>query len=522
MRRCGFSRTRPPSPPNGPPSRTSVAAWVNPAWAVGPPKPSSRLRRPDDGPPAGLDHGGAVGGRPEPLAACPDARNPPGGGRGGIALASGSPDDLCDLARPARPDAVALWPAWPARADQPFARWRNRRRPHPALRLRAGAWLVQSGRRAGISRVDPDPRRRTERGDRTRRPPRSARGGQAGHRGAGASERGRRGARRVGRLVGVAAPVLGRVQDTQAVRPLCGPLRGGHPHRPRRRPRPAGGRAQGHRVGAPVRDVAGRRGGRALSYAVYSALLYVLLLAYLPIFALKRLRPDGYGPSLRQRLGRLGEGLPHEPRCWIHAVSVGEAATAVPLVEAINRRWPQLGIVMTTVTPTGARIVADRLAGRVVHRYFPIDLPGPVRRALDAIHPSFFIAMETELWPNLLRALARRGVPSMIATARMLAHVRVLAMQSEEDARRIIALGALPERVVVTGNIKSDLIPPEGDGDALWQRLLGLDHGEPIWVAGSTHRGEEATVLDVYLRLRARVPTLTLVLAPRHPEREIG
>jgi 3-deoxy-D-manno-octulosonic-acid transferase len=260
-------------------------------------------------------------------------------------------------------------------------------------------------------------------------------------------------------------------------------------------------------------------------------------LGYLPVLAFKRLRPDGYGRSLRQRLGRFGEDLPREPRCWIHAVSVGEAATAVPLVEAITRRWPQLGIVMTTVTPTGARIVADRLAGRAVHRYFPIDLPGPVRRALDAVNPRFFLCMETELWPNLLRALAARGVPSMIAngrisdrsfrryrlvrffTARMLTHVRVLAMQSEEDARRIIALGARPERVVVTGNIKSDLIPPEGGGDALWQRLLGLDEGEPVWVAGSTHRGEEAIVLDVYLRLRARVPTLTLVLAPRHPER---
>jgi 3-deoxy-D-manno-octulosonic-acid transferase len=262
-----------------------------------------------------------------------------------------------------------------------------------------------------------------------------------------------------------------------------------------------------------------------------------LLLGYLPILAFKRLRPDGYGRSLGQRLGRFGEGLPREPRCWIHAVSVGEAATAVPLVEAITRRWPQLGIVMTTVTPTGARIVADRLAGRAVHRYFPIDLPGPVRRALDAVNPRFFLCMETELWPNLLRGLAARGVPSMIAngrisdrsfrryrlvrffTARMLAHVRVLAMQSEEDARRIIALGARPERVVVTGNIKNDLIPPEGGGEALWQRLLGLDDGEPVWVAGSTHRGEEAIVLDVYLHLRARVPTLALVLAPRHPER---
>ena len=134
-----------------------------------------------------------------------------------------------------------------------------------------------------------------------------------------------------------------------------------------------------------------------------------MLLGYLPVLAFKRLRPDGYGRSLGQRLGRLGEGLPREPRCWIHAVSVGEAATAVPLVEAITRRWPQLGIVMTTVTPTGARIVADRLAGRAVHRYFPIDLPGPVRRALDAVNPRFFLCMETELWPNLPGASPRAG-----------------------------------------------------------------------------------------------------------------
>jgi 3-deoxy-D-manno-octulosonic-acid transferase len=262
-----------------------------------------------------------------------------------------------------------------------------------------------------------------------------------------------------------------------------------------------------------------------------------VLLGYLPIFALRRLGRGGYGRALRQRLGALSDGLPDEPRCWIHAVSVGEAATAVPLVEAIARRWPSLGIVMTTVTPTGARIVVDRLAGLAVHRYFPLDLPGPVRRAVDGIRPRFFIAMETELWPNLLRTLSRRGVPSMIAngrisdrsfrryrlvrflTARMLAHVRLFAMQSEEDARRIIALGALPERVVVTGNIKNDLIPPGSGGEALWQRLLGLEDGEPVCIAGSTHRGEETTVLDAYVRLRARFPALTLILAPRHPER---
>jgi 3-deoxy-D-manno-octulosonic-acid transferase len=272
-------------------------------------------------------------------------------------------------------------------------------------------------------------------------------------------------------------------------------------------------------------------------YALYSALLGVGLLAYLPAF-LGRRRRAGYGRDLAQRLGRLGDGLPPEPRCWIHAVSVGESAAAVPLVEEIRRRWPELGIVVSTITPTGARIVAERLAGAATHRYFPIDLPGPVRRALDAARPRFFIAIETELWPNFLRALARRRIPAMIANGRIsdrsfrryrwvrvlmrrvLANVSVFAMQTEEDARRIIALGAAPSRVVVTGNLKSDLVPEAaGDEPAIWRERLGLGADTRVWIAGSTHRGEEALVLDAFLSARTRCPGLALLLAPRHPER---
>jgi len=271
-------------------------------------------------------------------------------------------------------------------------------------------------------------------------------------------------------------------------------------------------------------------------YALYSAVLGVGLLAYLPAFLARR-RRAGYGRNLAQRLGRLGHGLPPEPRCWIHAVSVGEAAAAVPLVEGIRRRWPELGIVVTTITPTGARIVAERLAGTAVHRYFPIDLPGPVGRALDAARPRFFIAIETELWPNFLRALARRRVPAMIANGRIsdrsfrryhwvrglmrrvLADVAVFAMQTEEDARRIIALGAPRERVVVTGNLKSDLLPEASPDDARWRERLGLGPDARLWIAGSTHRGEEALVLDAFAQARARCPQLALILAPRHPER---
>jgi len=272
-------------------------------------------------------------------------------------------------------------------------------------------------------------------------------------------------------------------------------------------------------------------------YALYTAVLGVGLLAYLPAFLARR-RRAGYGRDLAQRLGRLGDGLPPEPRCWIHAVSVGESAAAVPLVEGIRHRWPDLGIVVSTITPTGARIVGERLAGTATHRYFPIDLPGPVRRALDAARPRFFIAIETELWPNFLRALARRRIPAMIANGRIsdrsfrryrwvrglmrrvLANVSVFAMQTEEDARRIIALGAPPSRVVVTGNLKSDLVPePAGDDPVAWRERLRLGADARLWIAGSTHRGEEVVVLDAFLRARTRCPDLALLLAPRHPER---
>lgn len=271
-------------------------------------------------------------------------------------------------------------------------------------------------------------------------------------------------------------------------------------------------------------------------YALYSAALGLALAAYLPLLVVRRLGLRREDRSWAQRWGRLEPGLPPEPRCWIHAVSVGEATAAAPLVEAIGRRWPEMSIVMTTVTPTGAHIVTGRLGLLATHRYFPVDLPGPVRRALDAVRPRFFIGLETELWPNLLRALASRGIPAMVANgrisdrsfrryllvrrfvARMLSQVAVFAMQSQEDARRIVALGAPPERVVVTGNLKADL-RAERAGDPVWQRLLRADSRRLLWIAGSTHHGEETAVLDAYQRLKPRFGDLRLLVAPRHPER---
>jgi 3-deoxy-D-manno-octulosonic-acid transferase len=271
-------------------------------------------------------------------------------------------------------------------------------------------------------------------------------------------------------------------------------------------------------------------------YALYSCLLLLAMLVYSPVFLLRRL----LGVSRVDLLERLGydrsAGLPPAPRYWIHAVSVGEALVTIPLVNAIGRRWPDLHPVVSTVTPTGARVVRDRL-GREAHRYFPLDLPRAVDRALAPVGPRFFIALETELWPNFLRALRRRGIPAMIANGRIsdrsfrryrlvrplmrsvLDAIAVFGMQSAEDARRIIELGAPPERVVVTGNLKNELPLDEAAAGERWKRLLGLTGRELIWIAGSTHQGEEDLILEALGPLRTRHPSLVLLLAPRHPER---
>ena len=273
-------------------------------------------------------------------------------------------------------------------------------------------------------------------------------------------------------------------------------------------------------------------------YALYSAVALIgLITLWMPVALLRRLT-RGVPLNARARLAREKASNAGRTSGWVHAVSVGEAIAAAPLVEGLRRLHPELPLVMTTVTSTGAQIVRDRFAGLATHRFFPLDFPSVTRRAVAAINPAFLICMETELWPNTLRTLASRGVPVMIANGRIsdrsyrryrlvrrfmtsvLADVRVFAMQSDEDARRIIALGAQPERVVVTGNIKVDAtaVDPAGSVD-LWRRLLGLTPGQRVWVAGSTHAGEEGPVLDAHRAALADCPELVLVIAPRHPER---
>ncbi len=269
-------------------------------------------------------------------------------------------------------------------------------------------------------------------------------------------------------------------------------------------------------------------------------LLYICLGYGLAPFLLaaslwRGLRDRSYWQALPERFG-FGAAVA-AGGLWVHAVSVGEVQAAASLVQALRRRYPELPLTLTTSTPTG-RGRATRLFGDEVGvRYLPYDLPGPVRRFLDRVRPRVAIVLETELWPNLFRACERRGVPLVLASARVsersvrryrrlgglvretLAGRVIVAAQSTADAERFASLGADAARVHVTGNLKFDFeLPPETEARGRELRVA-LGAARPVWVAGSTHEGEEEQVLDAHQRLLPSHPDALLVLVPRHPPR---
>jgi 3-deoxy-D-manno-octulosonic-acid transferase len=269
---------------------------------------------------------------------------------------------------------------------------------------------------------------------------------------------------------------------------------------------------------------------------LYSTLLYLLLPLVLLHLLWRGLRERGYWARLHERFGFVAR-QPDGVALWVHAVSVGEAAAALPLVRQLLDRYPQRSVLVTTTTPAGAQRVRAALGDRVLHAWAPLDLPGAVGRFLRRVQPRRLIVMETELWPNLFAALARRHAPIVIANARLsprsvgryrrvaglarqtLAHCAAIAAQSEADAARFRDIGADPARVHVLGNLKFDLEMPEdlvAAGRALRARWGAP---RPVWVAASTHEGEEEAALRAHRILLARYRNAVLVLVPRHPQR---
>jgi 3-deoxy-D-manno-octulosonic-acid transferase len=268
---------------------------------------------------------------------------------------------------------------------------------------------------------------------------------------------------------------------------------------------------------------------------------YTFLLVLLAPVVLVRLwwrgrQSPGYRERWRERLGDLA---PHAtgPVIWVHAVSVGEAQAAQPLVRRLLAEYPDHQVLVTTTTPTGADRVRRLFDGEVVHRYFPYDLPAIVRRYLDAVQPRLLVVMETEIWPNLLRACAERRIPVMLANARMsarsargyrwlgrltaesLRRISTIAAQAAEDAARFTELGAPADRLLVTGSLKFDIRLPASVREQAEVLRLAWGMDRPVWVAASTHDGEEKQLLDAHARVLETFPGALLVLVPRHPER---
>ncbi|MGD2063129.1 MAG: 3-deoxy-D-manno-octulosonic acid transferase [Nitrospirota bacterium] len=281
-------------------------------------------------------------------------------------------------------------------------------------------------------------------------------------------------------------------------------------------------------------------------YFLYNLLSMAVIVLTLPVWVWRYYTTPKYKEGLRQRLGHLPDtvvaDLRDHPCFWVHAVSVGETMAALGLVEALHRAYPELRVVFSTVTATGQRVARERVtyASHVI--YFPFDLPWMVRRVIASVRPRFVVVMETEIWPNFFRELGRHHVPLCLANGRLspssyrgyrrarplMAHylrpVRLFAMQSEGDGERMRAIGADAARVVVTGNLKYDAAaqPPDPASLAALDDRLGPAGDAPVWIAASTHEGEERTCLDVFQRLRQIVPELRLILVPRHPERTTG
>ena len=278
--------------------------------------------------------------------------------------------------------------------------------------------------------------------------------------------------------------------------------------------------------------------------------LYSLLIRLaLPVMVLRLLLRSRQNADYRARLLERLALMQRPPaptaqaRVWIHAVSVGETLAIAPLIEQVLARVPDRRVLITSTTPTGAAQVQRLFGDRVDHAWVPFDTPGAVNRFLEHWQPAMVALVETEIWPNIILLSRRRGLPVLLLNARLsrrsargygrllplaqpvLQAISHIASQQRADARRFRALGVAPGHISVVGSVKFDLdiVGLMQQRDQLAQQLrlteAGLKQGRPVWLAASTHEGEDEQVLAAFQRLRESEPQALLMLAPRHPER---
>ena len=281
-------------------------------------------------------------------------------------------------------------------------------------------------------------------------------------------------------------------------------------------------------------------------YAVYSVLIVLFFAVTSPYLLYQAIRYRKYVRSLRQRLGYLplSFNLDGDDSIWIHAVSVGEVLTARALLPELRERYPRLRIFLSTTTMTGQQVARNNLQYVDEVFYFPFDLRFIVRRTLRLVRPKLFIVMETEIWPNLLRACREAGVKTVLVNGRIssrsypryrmargffrvvLSDIDRFCMQSAESARRIVEIGADPARVLVTGSLKFDSLDIPGAAGAAADRgrnrvlrYFRIAPERPVVMAASTLKGEEEPVFEAFQRIRANRSNALLIIAPRKPER---
>ena len=287
-------------------------------------------------------------------------------------------------------------------------------------------------------------------------------------------------------------------------------------------------------------------------FILYHVLATIILIVSLPLYLLKN--KDRFKERLGLNLPNLGESEVGRPACqaerggqgdsiagrlWVHALSVGELLSAIPLLEALRNRYPSREIVLSVKTATGLKVARERLKGEVHYLLpMPLDFWWSVRRMIKDINPSVFILVETDIWPGLISILKRRGVKTILVngrvsprtgrsyrrwrffTERLLMPLELSLMQTQLDKDRIIEGGISPDKVKITGNIKFDrrwrpLEVKERNG---WLQLLNRKNG-PIWVAGSTHHPEEKIIFNVFGQLTKSFPNLSLIIGPREAHR---
>lgn len=267
---------------------------------------------------------------------------------------------------------------------------------------------------------------------------------------------------------------------------------------------------------------------------IYSQLIRMAL----PFILIRLWWQGRHSPELRinwqQRLGfapRIGGTV-----VWVHAVSVGETIAAAPMVRRLLARNPDITILMTAMTDTGLTQARKMFGDQVQYAYAPYDTPGSIRRFLNRANPRILVIMETEIWPNMIRQCRSRKVPVFLVNARLsersaqgyerirglaapiMRSISWVAAQAEKDAERFRRIGVAPDKVAVTGSVKFDVDIPEAVYEASLQ-LKSQFSLRPVWIAGSTHEGEDAQVLAAHEQLLRRHPEALLVLVPRHPER---